>query len=95
MRRAAKIDRNQPEIVAALQSMGARVQSLAQIGNGCPDLLVGFRGQTLLIEVKDGRLPPSGRALTPDQQRWHAAWKGEPVWVVTDVSQLEALCTTP
>lgn len=41
MRRAARVDRNHPEIVAALEKAGCLVQSLGQIGSGCPDLLAG------------------------------------------------------
>ena len=52
MRRAAKIDANQTEIVKALRQVGASVQSLASTGKGCPDLLVGFRGVNWLLEVK-------------------------------------------
>jgi hypothetical protein len=76
MRRAAKVDRNQAEIVAALRAAGASVQSLAAIGAGCPDLLVGFRGKNMLMEVKDGLKPPSGRMLKPDQVEWHIGWRG-------------------
>jgi len=76
VRRAAKIDGNHGEIVKALQAVGAVVQSLAAVGEGCPDLLVGYLGVNFLIEVKDGSLPPSGRLLTPKQKSWHAAWKG-------------------
>lgn len=86
MRRAAKVDRNQPEIVAALRSIGATVQPLHTVGQGVPDLLVGFKGQTLLMEVKDGSRPPSERKLTPDQEQWHENWTGGPVYVVTDVT---------
>jgi len=82
MRRASKIDRNQPEIVDALRSVGARVQSLATVGGGVPDLLVGYLGDLYLIECKDGKRPPSERKLTPDQERWHAEWSGYPVYVV-------------
>lgn len=74
MRRAAKIDANQVQIVSALRAAGAMVQSLAAIGGGVPDLLVSFRGNLFLLEVKDGRKPPSGQKLTPDQQKWHQAW---------------------
>lgn len=81
MRRAAKVDRNQAEIVAALRAMGATVQPLHAVGKGCPDLLAGFRGRNILIEVKDGELPPSGRKLTPDQTEWHGGWKGQVVVV--------------
>lgn len=84
MRRAAKVDRNQPEIVAALRKAGALVQPLHSIGQGFPDLLVCFRGVLSLIEVKDGSLPPSGRALTADQVEFHRVW---PVTVVNDVDE--------
>jgi hypothetical protein len=87
MRRAPKLDRTQPEIVAALRSVGASVQSLAAVGGGVPDLLVGWRGDMWLIECKDGALPPSGRALTPAQIEWHAAWRGRPVWVISSADQ--------
>ena len=74
--RAAKIDRNQPEIVAALRKAGASVQSLAGVGVGCPDLLVGFQGKTALLELKDGEKVKSAQKLTPDQIGWHANWRG-------------------
>lgn len=85
MRRAAKVDENQNEIVKALRAVGASVQTLAAVGHGVPDLLVGYQGKTILIEVKDGRKPPSERRLTEDQLKWHGAWTGGPVAIVTDV----------
>ena len=71
MRRSAKVDANQAEIVAALRKVGAHVQSLAVIGKGCPDLLVSHRNRWHLIEIKDPAKPPSKRALTEDQVEWH------------------------
>jgi hypothetical protein len=85
VRRAAKIDANQTAIVDALRAAGATVQSLAAVGQGVPDLLVGYQGKTALIEAKDGRKPPSARRLTEDQLKWHGAWKGGTLCVVTDV----------
>lgn len=85
MRRAAKIDANQPEIVAALRKAGATVYSLAAVGKGIPDLLVGFAGRTALVEVKDGSRHPSDRRLTPDQQQWHQTWTGGTLAVVPDI----------
>lgn len=85
MRRAAKVDRNQAEIVEALRADGCSVQSLAAIGDGCPDLAVGKNRVTYFMEVKDGSKPPSARRLTEDQLRWHGAWRGGPVAVVCDV----------
>lgn len=82
MRRAAKIDANQEQIVSALRAAGASVQSLATVGNGVPDLLVGIRGKTILMECKDGQQPPSKRRLTEDQIKWHGAWNGGTLCVV-------------
>jgi len=86
MRRASKVDANQAEIVAALRGVGCSVQPLHAVGGGVPDLLVGFRGMNLLVEVKDGSKRPSARRLTPDQERWHDSWRGT-VAVVKDVPE--------
>jgi hypothetical protein len=75
--RAAKIDENQPEIVSCLRELGYSVQHLHTVGGGVPDLLVGKFGKNWLIEVKDGSKPPSKRALTHDQLRWHNLWLGQ------------------
>ena len=82
MRRAAKVDANQSEIVAALRKAGATVQPLHTVGQGCPDLLVGHHGRNILMEVKDGSKPPSGRSLTDDQVKWVNAWRGQ--WVLVN-----------
>lgn len=76
MRRAAKIDDNQRDIVSALRQAGCSVQSLAGVGKGCPDLVVGFRDRNFLIEIKDGSKSPSKRKLTQDEQNFHSMWKG-------------------
>lgn len=86
MRRAARTDSNHSDIVAALRAIGATVQSLATIGQGCPDLLVGYRGANYAIEVKDGNKPPSRRQLTPDELRWHRTWAGN-VYTVESAEQ--------
>ncbi|WP_312056865.1 hypothetical protein [Acinetobacter courvalinii] len=86
MRRAAKIDANQTEIVKALRQVGASVQSLASTGKGCPDLLVGFRGVNWLLEIKDGQKVKSARKLTPDQVEWHESWCGQ-VHVIENIDQ--------
>ena len=83
--RAARIDANHEQVVSALRAAGASVQSLAGVGKGVPDLLVGFQGKTLLMEVKDGKKTPSERRLTEDQVRWHGAWRGGPLAVVDGV----------
>jgi Holliday junction resolvase len=87
MRTAAKVDKNQAEVVSALRKVGASVQSLASIGKGCPDLLVGYHGILYLMEVKDGTNIPSKQLLTDDQKKWHEAWNGSPVYVVRSTEQ--------
>lgn len=88
---AAKVDRNQPEIVAALRQLGCSVLPLHTVGAGCPDLAVGWQGRTFFLEVKDGMAPPSERKLTAAQVEFHAGWRGH-VAVVTSIREaLEAI----
>jgi hypothetical protein len=81
MRRAARVDANQIAIVEALRKHGATVQHLHTVGQGCPDLLAGYKEETVLFEVKSSR----GACLTDDQAEWHSAWKGGALAVVYDV----------
>jgi len=90
MRRDAKVDANQPAVVVALRAVGASVQSLAQVGNGCPDLLVSHRGTLYLLEVKDGAKPKSARKLNAIQRQWHDGWRGT-VYVVETPEQALAI----
>lgn len=91
MRRAARVDRNQPEIVKTFRSLGATVQPLHTIGKGCPDIVVGYRGRNYLVEIKDGTLPPSKRALTSDELMWHATWEGHVCIVDSEQAARELL----
>ena len=92
-RRAARVDANQADIVSALERAGAKVRSLAAVGDGMYDLLVGFRGVLALLEVKDGAKPQSARTLTPMQVEFRRDWAGSgPIYVVTSVDEaLEAI----
>jgi Holliday junction resolvase len=74
MRLAARTDRNQTAIVAALRKSGCQVLSLAGIGNGCPDLLACRADQVFLLEIKDGKKSPSRQKLTPQQIKFHEHW---------------------
>ena len=88
MRRAARVDGNHAEIVAALRSFpGVSVCSLASLGNGVPDLIVGLAGQNYLVEVKDGEKSQSRQSLTPDQERFFLRWKGKPPVVLTSAGK--------
>ena len=88
MRRAARVDGNHVEIIEALLSVaGVTVHSLAGVGCGCPDLLVGAEGKTYLVEVKDGAKTPSRRTLTHDQQKWIRKWTGSAVVILLDAGK--------
>lgn len=76
MRRAARTDANHQDVAGAFAELGCSVRSLAAVGGGVPDLLVGIAGRNLLVEVKDGKKSPSRRALTPDQVRFKQEWQG-------------------
>ena len=78
-----RVDANQSLIVRDLRKAGAKVQSLAELGGGVPDLLVGFREKWCLMEIKDPNQPPSKRKLTPREENWHQAFKDAgPIYVV-------------
>ena len=86
MRRRARIDANQTEVVQALRKIGAMVAVTARLGNGFPDLAVAYRGKWFLMEVKDGTLAPSARKLTDEEKKFHAEYaKQAPVYVVDSV----------
>ena len=92
MRRAAKVDDNQREIMAALRQVGATVRSLAAVGEGFPDLAAGFRGRTFLLEVKRPKAKgqPEG-TLTEAQELFFDEWKGQAAVVRTVEEALKAI----
>ena len=77
-----RVDKNQTEIVKVLKQLGCSVVSLADKGHGCPDLLVGFKAQNYLVEVKGKK----GK-LTEDQETFFQSWKGA-VQVFRDVEDV-------
>ncbi len=77
-----RVDANQGDIVDALRRLGCTVMSIASVGRGCPDLVVGIqrpdgRRVNVLLEVKDGRKKPSARKLTPAEREWIDSWRGQ------------------
>ena len=87
-RRNPSRDENEPEIVAALRKMGVSVQPLS--AKGVPDLLCGWRGATVLLEVKLPLGPKGGekdRRLTKDQHDWWTAWNGRRPVVVRSINE--------
>jgi hypothetical protein len=97
MRRAARRDDNEKEIIAAMRAEGAYVKVIND--EGLFDLLVAYEGpsgfqHTLLIEVKDGAKPPSARRLTEAEQKFHDEWPGSDLYIVNSVEEAIALLRT-
>lgn len=80
-RRASKVDESQKAIVDALRAASISVFSIAPIGRDVPDLVVSYRGFTLLVECKTGRAK-----LTPGQENFRRNWQGA-VIVLRDPKQ--------
>jgi len=92
MRRAAKIDDNQNEIVAAFRKRGFSVAITSSCHNGFPDLVVGKSGINYLVEVKDGTKPKSEQKLTQAQVKFSNNWMGQYA-VVKSLEDVESLIT--
>lgn len=94
IRTASRVDANQPRIVAALRRVGCTVLHLHQLKN-CFDILVGYRGRTFLMEIKDPAQPASKRKLTPGEEEFRATWRGSEYHVVLTPEQAITIVTTP
>ena len=105
-----KRDKNEKLIIAALVAIGARVCKIQGLPGGdgdfgVPDLLVGYRGRTILLEVKDPEthqhtkkgkggtdVPENAKGqLTPTQVEWWSKWTGGEAYVVETPEQAVAL----
>lgn len=63
-------DNNQAEIVKDLRAIGCTVLVVSALLNF--DLLVGFRGDNYMLEIKQ-----PGKKLRKEQQRFHGWWRGK------------------
>ncbi len=79
MRRAAKKDANHNDIADFFKKAGCAVLDLSQLKNCC-DMAITKYGLTVMIEVKDGSLPPSKRALTPGECEFRDYWESCNGW---------------
>ena len=81
---AKRTDKNHVEISAAFRKMGAMVLNLSRQGEGVPDVLVGFRGHTILVEVKSTKRA----TYTEAQKKFIAEWTGGMVVRVDSVDDV-------
>lgn len=77
MRRRAKVDGNHSAMVKRLREYGMSVADTSRLGDGFPDIVVGWRGVNGMFEIKDPSRKPSERRLTDDEDKFHTAWKGQ------------------
>jgi hypothetical protein len=85
MRYDSRVDENQSGLIQAARDMGASVLLLHRVGMGCPDLLLFYHGQYMLVEVKS-----PGGVLNERQRDWIAHWPG-PVKVVHSSHEMISL----
>lgn len=95
MRRAARVDDNHAEIVAAYRRVGASVLDMSGLGDGAPDLAVGWRKLNYFVEIKNRHQPASKRRLSDDQVLFHAGWRGQLVVVETVEQALAVIGVRP
>ena len=106
MRRRAKVDSNEIEIVNRLRDKGYVVYRICgradSESSGVPDLVVAYsiakegkpgiveRSETILLEIKDGEKPPSQRKLADNQLVFGKTWPGRYAVVLNVKEALDA-----
>lgn len=91
-KQGAKPDGGQDKIVKALRKLGAKVVIVSVVNNFC-DLLVGYKGNLYLMEVKDGTKPPSQRKLTTGELKCQSEFNavGIGYYVINSVEEAMSL----
>jgi hypothetical protein len=84
---SAKADANQPEIVKEFRRLGAYILHIHRLKNCC-DLVVNYRGQIVMVEVK---MP--GKQLTDGEDTFSKEWQAADgkYAVITTVEEARAL----
>lgn len=85
VRRYGKPDANQAEIIEALRAIPeCSVLVLSAVGNACPDILIGYRGANLLVELKNPDVHYNPKLPTMVKQaEFRKSWKGQVVQAYT------------
>jgi len=67
-----RVDENQRTLVHTFIALGASVLNLSTVGRGCPDLLIGYKGKSVLVEVKRD----AKSSFTEPQVKFMQEWRG-------------------
>ena len=73
-----RVDANQKPIIKALRKVpGVSARSTHMVGDGFPDIIVGYEGRNYIFELKDPNKPPSKRKLREKQKKFRDEWTGQ------------------
>ena len=78
---ARKVDLNHTDVVKTLRSLGATVFDASKVGKGFPDLVVGYKNKTILVEIKSSE----NKKFTTAQLKFMSEWKGSSVVRINDI----------
>ena len=67
-----RVDENQKTIVHTFIALGASVIDLSRVGQGTPDLAIGYKGKTVFVEVKSSEKAK----YTEPQIKFMQEWRG-------------------
>ena len=84
------MDANHGEIIDAFRAHGFSVADTSRLGGGFPDCVISRAKKTALVEIKDGKKPPSARDLTPQEREFAKTWRGQ-YFVVLSLDDVEAI----
>ena len=78
---AKRVDLNHQEVVKTLHLLGASVFDASRMGLGFPDLVVGYKQKTVLVEIKSSEQ----KKFTQAQLKFMENWNGSTVIRINDV----------
>jgi len=67
-----RVDDNQKQIIHTFIALGASVLNLSRVGEGCPDILIGYKKNSVLCEIKKNDKAP----YTESQVKFMQNWRG-------------------
>ena len=67
-----RVDENQKQIIHTFIALGASVLNLSRVGQGTPDLAIGYKGKTVFVEVKSF----DKAKYTEPQVKFMQNWRG-------------------
>lgn len=82
---AKRRDANEPDIVSALEKIGATILRLDEF-----DLLVGYQGANHMLEVKNRE---GKNRITESQAELMETWRGSPLQIIRTVDEAVAAVT--